>query len=166
MNKLLIAVGLLGVAAVAIYFATRPEPTPTERLADAAEDAADAIQDAADEVSEAASEAGEAIGAEIEETTENMSAQMAEATAGLAEQVSGASEETRAALSETVDSWRATGIITDEGIDYDAATAAVAESDFSDETKSQMTSIIEFLRTAPGEATDMLAELETALAAN
>lgn len=166
MNKLLIAVGFVLVVAVAVFFVTRPEPTPQERLAEAAQDASDAIQSAAEELSSAAEEAGDAVREEIETTAEDLSDQMAETAAVLAEEVSDTAVETRSALSEAIEAWRASGIITDDGIDYDAAIATLAESDLSDETKSQMTSLLELLRDAPGEATQKLAELEAALAAN
>ena len=47
---LIVIVGVAGVAA--IYALTRPEPTPVERLSEAAQEAGDALSDAADDLTQ------------------------------------------------------------------------------------------------------------------
>lgn len=166
MNKLLIVLGLLAVAGAAVYFVSQPEPTPQERLSEAAEDASDALRSAAEELADAAEDAGDAVREEIQSTADDLSDQMAETSAALAERVSSTAEETRAALAELIETWRATGIVTDDGIDYDAAIDAIASSGLSEGAKAQSVSLLEAVRDAPGAATEKLAELEAALAGN
>ena len=157
--------GILVIVAVGAlaYVAMKPEPTPQERLQDAAEQAGEAVQEAAESVSEAATDAGDAIKQQAETTAEELASQMAETVAALSEQVNATAQETRDGLKALIAEWKSSGIVTDNGVDFEKAAAALEESDLSEEAKTQGKALLEFLRDAPGEASAKLKELEAAL---
>ena len=164
MNRNLVITLVVVVAiGVAIFALTRPEPTPKERLAEAAEQAADAAEKAVDAVTDAATEAGEAVQKDLTETAKEIESEASEAMVALVEEVTAVSQETRGHLTDLIARWRETGIVTEDGIDFDAAIAAVEAGDLDAETKSQVTKMIEMLRDAPGEAKAKLEQLEAVL---
>ena len=161
--KVILGILVVVVGGALAYVALKPEPTPQERLEEAAEQAGEAVQEAAESVSEAATEAGDAIKQQAETTTEELTAQMAETAAALAEQVNATAQETRDGLKALIADWKSSGIVTDGGIDFKKATTALEESDLSAEIKTQGKALLDFLRDAPGEASAKLKELEAAL---
>ena len=152
MQKTLIWVVAAAAIAAAIYAMTRPEPTPAERLSDAAQEAGEAAKDAVQELANAAEDTLDAVQNEAEAS---MSALSAELTA--------ASEETRTALEGLVQDWQDTGIITENGLDFDAATAAINEADLDDSTKAELNGLLAFIRDLPGETQAKMDALKDAL---
>ena len=96
--KVILGIAILVVGGTLAYFALKPEPTPQERLEEAAEQAGEAVQEAAESVSEAATEAGDSIKQQAETTAEELANQMAQTAADLAEQVNATAQETRDGL--------------------------------------------------------------------
>ena len=71
--------------------------------------------------------------------------------------------EVKKELDVLLEEWRASGIVTDDGIDFGAAIEAVETSQLEAETKSQIKTIIEFVRDAPGEAKEKLEALQASI---
>ena len=164
MNRtVLLSVIALVAIGIAVFALTRPEPMPQERLSDAVEDASEAAQDAVKALSDAASETGKAVSAELSDTAQNLNEELNSAATSIVEGVTQASDATRNRLNDLLDEWRASGIVSPDGIDFDAAIAAVANLDMEADTKSQLTALLAMVRDAPGAATAKLKELETAL---
>jgi uncharacterized protein (DUF885 family) len=161
-------IGLIAVVAVvvaaAIYTFTRPEPTPAERLSEAAQEAGDALSDAADDLTSATGEAAETLQAEAEAKMEEFEASANTLSDTISEQMTITSDEARQEIESLISDWRETGIVTENGIDFDAALSAVESSQMSTETKEQVTAFVEFLRDTPGDAKVKLEELEKSLA--
>ncbi|MDJ0858178.1 MAG: hypothetical protein QNI90_17715 [Dinoroseobacter sp.] len=165
MNKSIL-IGIVAVCVIGgvIFYTTRPEPTPQERLQDAAEQAGDAMRDATEAVGEAAQEASEAARAEIQRSAEELEASLTETVTNMVANVGAVSEETANAVTALIEEWRASGIVTPEGIDHDAAVAAVEASDLDVSIKERFVSLLEDLGEAPDVALAKLQELEAALA--
>lgn len=159
---LIVIVGVAGLAA--IYALTRPEPTPVERLSEAAREAGDALSDAADDLTSATGEAAEALQVEAEAHIEELEANVAMLSNTISEQMTETSGEVRKEIESLIADWRETGIVTDNGIDFDAAIGAVNTSEMPTETKTQVIAFMEFLRDTPGDAKVKLEELEKSLA--
>lgn len=164
MNKSTIF-GTLAVLAIgiAIYAFTRPEPTPEERLSEAAVEAANAVDEAVTALSDAAQEAGEAAAEELQNATNELQESAASAAAELMEQVNSSAQETKQGLLELIEAWKASGIVSEDGIDFDKAIATIEGSNLSVDAKSQAEAIIIALRDAPDLASKKLSELEAAL---
>lgn len=164
MNKSILvgAVAVCVVGAVLLY-TMRPEPNPQEQLRDAAEQAGDAVRDATEAVGEAAQEATDAAREEMARTSEEISTSLSETAASMMESVTDVSQETADAVTAMIEEWRSSGIVTSEGIDFDAAVAAVDASDMDPAVKTKFTALLEDLRDAPDQAMAKLQELETAL---
>lgn len=129
----LLLIFAVAVAAI-IYAVSRPEPTPTERLSDALQEASDAV----------------------EETVGDMSSAMSEITT----EITNSTAETLEEFSGLLQSWRETGIITESGVDFEAAAAEIRASDMDDAAKEQSLKLIELLRSAPEEANAQLRAIE------
>ncbi len=157
-NIVLIAAGVVVVGLAVVLL--RPEPTPEDKLRDAAEQAGEAAREAAGALGEAVSDATETATAELE----NASQQLSDSAVEMVESVAEASEATRASLTGLIEEWRASGIITEDGIDFDAALAAVEISELDQDTKTQISALLAALRDAPAEAQAKLQELEALLA--
>lgn len=156
---LVIVIGAAGV----IYFLDRPEPTPQERLSEAAEQAGEAAEEAVEALSEAAQEVGEDLANSTRETAEDMKAKVSIALAEVAEQVARASEETQAQLRQFLEEWKAAGIMTEDGIDFAKAKAAVEASDLSADAKANVSAVLKALQDAPGAFEEKLDALRTLL---
>lgn len=160
----IIAVVVVLVAVGAVIFAlNRPEPTPAERLSEAADEAGQAAQDAIEELSDAAEETVAAVQKDAEAKAEEIQNSAAEAMDSLSAELNAASEETRKELDRLMQDWRETGIVTDEGIDYDAAMTAVDETEMDADTKTEVNKVLAFIRDLPGEAKAKLDALEQSL---
>ncbi len=159
---------ILGVVAVIViagaFLFLRPEPTPQERLRDAAELAGDAARDATEALGEAAQEAAEATSAELSDAATELSDRVYESAAAMAESINAASQDTKDTLNALIAEWRATGVVTEDGIDFDAAIAAIDTSDLDASSKARLTALINSLREAPDVVEAKLSELEAALA--
>lgn len=59
--------------------------------------------------------------------------------------------------------WKATGIVTEDGIDFVAATAAAQASDLSTDPKANVIAVMNALRDAPGALEDKLSALNAFL---
>ncbi len=65
--------------------------------------------------------------------------------------------------SELVTAWNEAGIVTEDGIDFDQAIAAVNASDFDAETKKKITDLITEVRNSPETFDKFLQELKAVL---
>ena len=164
MQKIGLIVVATVVVAAAIYALTRPEPTPAERLSEAAQEAGDALSDAAGDLTSATSEAAEALQVEAEAKMEEIESSAAILRDTISGQMTETSGEVRKEIESLIADWRETGIVTDNGIDFDAAISAVDTSEIPIETKTQVIAFMEFLRDTPGDAKVKLEELEKSLA--
>jgi gas vesicle protein len=148
---------VIGAAIVgALVFAlNRPEPvppTPEERLTKAAEEIRDATQESVEAASDAAREA---VG--------GITAQVTEGYADVAERVAQTSQETQIELTRFLAEWRAKGIVTEEGVDFAAATEAIEGSELSAEAKENTIAVLSALRDAPGTFEKKINALRTLL---
>jgi len=167
MNKTIVG-AVIGAAVVGglVFVLNRPEPaspTPKERLAEAAEDIRDATQEAVEAASDAAEDAGEALASSTKKAVEEMKAEVAEAYAGVAERVALTSQDTQAQMARFLADWKAAGIMTEDGIDFTAATAAVGASDLSADAKTNVIAVLNALRDAPGAIEEKLDAFKTLL---
>lgn len=163
MQKSAIVLVAVIVIAVVIYALTRPEPTPAERLSEAAEDAGEAAKDAVEELAAVAEDAVDTLQENAEAKAQEIQNDAAATADALATELVTASEEARSELEVFINDWRESGIVTDEGIDYDAAIAAVNAADMDAKTKEEVNRILAYIRDLPGEAQRKLQELENAL---
>ncbi|NDR59430.1 hypothetical protein [Aliiruegeria sabulilitoris] len=143
MSKVLLG-AVLGAAIVGalVFLLNQPEPvppTPEERLNKAAEEIRDATQESVEAASDAAREA---VG--------GIMGQVAEGYADVAERVAQTSQETQKELTRFLAEWRAKGILTEEGVDFAAATEAIEGSELSAEAKENAIAVLNALRDAPG----------------
>lgn len=160
-------VGLIAIAAVAvvavIYAVTRPEPTPAERMSEAAQEAGDALTDTAENLAATTRDAAEALQAEAEDQLDSVQDNTVALNKAVSAKMAETSEEARQEIANLTIEWRETGIITDEGIDFDAAIDSVDTSAMQPGTKTQVVSFLEFLRDAPGDAKTKLDQLTSDL---
>ena len=167
MNKIVVS-AVIGAAVVGglVFALNRPEPpppTPKERLTEAAEEIREATQEAIAAASDATEDASEALASDAEKVVDEMKAEVAEAYAGVAERVAHTSQQTQAQLARMLADWKATGIVTEDGIDFVAATAAVQASDLSTDAKANVIAIMNALRAAPGAVENKLDALHALL---
>lgn len=167
MNKVIVGV-VVGAAVVGglLFVLNRPEPappTPKERLSEAAEGIREATQEAVEVASDAAEDAGEGLASSTKEAVDEMKAEVAEAYADVAERVAQTSQETQEQMARFLTDWKASGIMTEEGIDFAAATAAVEASDMSVDAKANVIAVLNALRDAPGAVEKKLDALMTLL---
>lgn len=161
-NVVIAAVAVIAIGA-AIFILNKPEPTPAERLSDAVQDVGEAAQDVVEEIAAAAEETVEAAQKEAEGRADELQDQAASALEAVSTEVANISDETKKELEGLVQEWRDSGIVTDEGIDFDAVVSAINASDLDDETKSQMVEFVTFLRDLPGDMQSNLQALEESL---
>ncbi len=162
--KVLIGAVIGGALVFAVFFfMNQPEPTPEERLEDAAQQAGEAAKDAVDALKDAANEATGALAEDLSKSAEEIAGQLEAASADLSARISNSSAEAQAALDQMVSDWKATGILTEEGIDFDKANDAIVSSDLPDEAKSQLALVLNFLKAAPGAFDARVKEVESAL---
>ena len=167
MNKTIVG-AVIGATVVGglVFVLNRPEPappTPKERMEEAAKDMRKATQKAVEAASDAAQDAGDALASSTKATVEEMKAEVAEAFADMAEQVARTSLDTQAQMVRFLADWKATGIMTEDGIDFAAATAAVNASDLSADAKANVVAILNALRDAPGAIEEKLDALKSLL---
>ncbi|MEX0349594.1 MAG: hypothetical protein AB3N15_09235 [Paracoccaceae bacterium] len=127
------AVALIALAAV-YYFAFYQEPTPTEQLDTAAQDAGDAVQDAASGLGEAVSDAAQSV----TETINDSAAALADGAGSLQEQG-------QALIQQLQDE----GLLTQAEFDYDAIVTKVEASPLVQVVKDQVIAILGEIREAP-----------------
>lgn len=152
-NLIIVAAAVAGLAIVVFVMnQPAPEPTPQERLQQAAEDAADALSDAKDALTDGAKDATAAISADIQ----NSMADFAEA---IAAQTVTLSEEAQ----DLVDAWNEAGIITEDGVDYAKARELVEGSKIAQGTKDQLEAILAEIEKAPDELGKYLREIQALL---
>jgi hypothetical protein len=163
MQKTILIIVAAGALIATLYYVTRPEPTPADRLSDAIEDVGQAARDSAEQLANAANEAAEALQSQVESKSDELQSQAEEVTVALATRLSDTTQDAQDRLTALMQIWRETGIVTDSGIDFDAAIAAVEETDMSTDERAQVISILEFVRDAPGAAQRKMTALETAL---
>ncbi|MFC3612897.1 hypothetical protein ACFORG_03905 [Lutimaribacter marinistellae] len=164
MNKTAI-IGILAVAAIgiAIFALTRPEPTPQERLSDAVGEASGAVEDAVKALGDAANEARDAAADELQAATTELQDSAINMAATVMEQVNSSAQETKEELRRLMEEWKSSGVVTEEGINFDNALATVEASNLSARSKDLITELLSSLQSLPAEATAKLAELEAAL---
>lgn len=160
-------IGTIAAAAIilvaVVYAPTQPEPVPAERLSDAAQDAGEAAQNTFGELATAAEETAEALQEEVEATIAELQGDVTEAMDAVSAGLTAASEETQNKLKMFVPEWRDSGIVTDEGVDFDAAMASVNDADLSSETKTEINKVLAFIPDLPREARAKLEVLENSL---
>ncbi len=161
-NIVIVALAVIAIGA-AVFLLNKPEPTPAERLSDAVQDVGEAAQDVVEEVTAAAEETVVAAQKEAEARADELQDQAASALEAVSTEVASISDETRKELEGLLQEWRNSGIITDDGIDFDAAVSAINASDLDADTKSQMVEIVAFIRDLPGDVEANLRALEQAL---
>jgi len=167
MNKVIVG-AVIGAAVVGglVFVLNRPEPTPPtpkERLAEAAEEIRDVTQEAVEAASDAAEDAGEALASGTKEAVEKMKSEVVETYADVAERVAQTSQDTKRQMKRFLTDWKASGIVTEEGIDFAAAAATIEASDLSAEAKANVISVLNALRDAPGVFAEKLDALKTLL---
>lgn len=162
-KPIIAAVVIVAVAALAIYKVTRPEPTPQERLAEAAEKASEATQEAVGAVSDAAQDVGEALTSSASDLAEEMKSKVSDSLADMAEQVAQTTEDTQAQMRQFIDEWEASGIVNDDGIDFTKATAEIEASDMSVGAKANVIAVLTSLQEASGAFEEKLDALKTLL---
>lgn len=153
MSKIILVAVLglcIGAAVVVVY--NRPEPTPAERLEDAVKDAGDALKDAGNAISDGARDAKDGIERDL--TT---------AAAELAEMAAASSEKLSDKAVRLVTAWQETGILTEDGFNYDNAIKAVEDSSLDGQTKDRITTILNDIREAPETINEKLRELRAVL---
>ena len=159
-----VILAILVIAAGAVIFAlNRPEPTPAERLSDAVQDVGDAAEDVVEELAAVAEDTVEAAKSEVEAKSEELQGQAATALEAVTAEVTQMSEDTRSQLEGLLQEWRDSGIVTDDGIDYDAATAAINASELSADAKTELIGLLTFVRDLPGDVDANLQALEQSL---
>lgn len=167
MNRMVLGTAIAAIIiGVAVYFSTRPEPvppTPKERLTQATEEIRTATQEATGAVSDAARQTGEDLASQVSEGADEVKAAVAEIAAGMAGRVSQFSQETQGQLTRFLTDWRATGIVTQDGIDLGKAAAAVEASDLSVEAKANIMAVLTALQDAPGAFEEKLEALKSLL---
>jgi len=167
MNKIIVG-AVIGAAVVGglVFVLNRPEPappTPKERIEKAAKDIRTATQETVDAASDAVQDASDALASSSKEAVEEMKAEVAEAFAGVAERVALTSQDTQAQMTRFLADWKAAGIMTEDGIDFAAARAAVDASDLSAKAKTNVIAVLNALRDAPGAIEEKLDALKTLL---
>ncbi len=163
MQKSALLTAAVIVVGVVVYSLTRPEPTPAERLSEAAQEVGDATRDAAEELAAVAEETVEAVQDQTEAKVDEMQNDAAEVVDAISKELTTASADARTQLETLVQEWRDTGIVSDEGIDFDAAIAAVNATELDSETKLQVNGLLESMRDLPGDAKMKLEALENSL---
>lgn len=149
MNKVILGAILGAAVVVAGYLIfNKPEPTPEERLKSALEDAGAAAQDAADAAADAVSGVGEALAISASEAATEM-----------ATYVEKLSLESKAKFEAELAEWKETGIISDNGIDFEKAAIEVQNSDLSISVQAQINDILEAMQKAPDSFNEQLKEL-------
>lgn len=161
-NSLVFFVAVIAVAAV-VFVLNKPEPTPAEKLGDAVQDVGEAAQDVAEEISATAEETVDAVQKEAAARADELQDYAVEAMEAVSKEVAKTSADTRRELEVLLQEWRNSGIVTDEGIDFDAAIAAINASSLDDESKSQMIGIVAFVRDLPGDVQSNMQALEKLL---
>lgn len=163
MQRTVLFIVAAGALAAAAYYATRPEPTAADRLSEAVEDAGQAARDVAEELTIAANEAADSVQSQVENRSAEFESQAGMVADAVATRLSDTSRETQDRLFALLQIWREAGIVTQSGIDFDAAIDAVEETDMSTESREQVVRLLEFMRDAPAAAEIKLAALEAAL---
>lgn len=149
MSKIIIG-ALLGAAIVVagFFLFDKPEPTPEDRLKEALENVGDASQEAAKAAADVVGEVGQAISTSASQAAMDMAA--------AATQLSNSS---KVELEKMLTEWKAKGIVTEEGFDFEKAATAIKESDLSEATKTQIDQVLEAFRKAPEAFNAQLNEL-------
>ncbi|PRY21245.1 hypothetical protein CLV78_110120 [Aliiruegeria haliotis] len=162
--KILIG-ALLGGAIVfaVVFFMKQPEPTPEERLDEAAQQAGEAAKDAVDALKDAANDATGALADDLSKSADEISKQLEMASADLSERIASSSSAARGELDKMMADWKATGILTESGMDFDKAKEAINRSELPEDAKSQIALVLDFLDTAPGAFDARLREVEEAV---
>ncbi len=145
--------GLCGVTGLVVYL-NRPEPTPTERLGDAMENAGDALRDA-----------GAAISDGVQDIQEEVASNLTSASAELSEMVANSTEKMSAEAATLVKAWQEAEIFTEEGFNFDNAIKAVEDSSLEGQKKDRIATLLHDIRDAPEKAAEKLREIHTELAA-
>ena len=151
------------VVGVVLFMMSRPEPTPSERLAEATEEIKDATQEAVEAASEAVEEAITVTVDATKEKTEEMKVALAESLADMTEDVATISQDAQAQLKQFLNDWEASGVLTEAGIDLTKATEAVDASGLSADAKTQVNSVLTALQNAPGAFKEKLDALKALL---
>lgn len=154
MNRPLATILVIAVIGVcAFVYLNQPEPTPAERIEEAAREAGEAIGDA---VSSAASGVSEQASA----TTQQLSDAAGDAADTVSRSIVSLNETGTALLQ----SWQETGILTKDGFDYDKLVAAVDSSGLDESTREKVLRILTEIRSAPEAFSEKLQELQALFA--
>jgi hypothetical protein len=153
MNKTIIAALIgAGVVIAAVLWLNQPEPTPKEKLEDAAETAADALQDAGKAISDGAAETAESLKKSAEETA-------AEVTESAAQTANAA----KAEATRLITAWEETGIVTEDGFSYENAITTVFYRSLDEPTKTKIVALIEQIHETPALFEEKMKEIREIL---
>lgn len=153
MNKVIIS-GAVGIAAVAaIMFATnKPEPTPAEKLEQAVQDLGDAASDVGDALVEGAKGTQKALQEELQSAANDFADFAASSAESLSQQAK-----------DLVAAWQDTGIISEDGFDFDKAVQTLKDSSLDDATKEKIAMVLDQIKETPELAAEKLREIRDLL---
>lgn len=153
MRKVILGAAIGAAVVVAGYLLlNKPEPTPEERLKSAIEDAGDAAQEAADAAKDVVGDVGTAIANSASDTAAEM-----------ARYVEELSDDTKAKLEAELAEWKASGIISDDGFDFDKAVEDLKNSELSSSAQEKINDVLKTLQEAPEAFDEQLEELRKQL---
>ncbi|MFA3915709.1 hypothetical protein [Ruegeria hyattellae] len=160
MSRLIGVVVVLAALAAVYYFTIYQEPTPTEQLETAAQDAGDAVQDAASALGEAVSDSAQSLTEQAGDTVAAIQEQGAQAledasgavtesinnsTSAVADGAAGLQQQGQELIKNLQDE----GLLTEAGFDYDKVVSQVEASPLVQVVKDQFIAIVGEIRDAP-----------------
>lgn len=152
-NLIIIAAAAIALVGIVLFTSQPdPEPTPQERLQQAAEDAKSALEDAGDALADSARETGEAVSQSVQESV-----------AELAEALSAQTQSLSAEALELLKAWEDAGIVTDDGLDFAMAREILGQSQIAQGTKDKVEEIFQKIEETPENIAVYLAELQSLL---
>lgn len=153
MLKVIVGI-VIGAAIVFVGFSVldKPEPTPEEKLKAALENVGTATQEAADAATEMAEEVGTALKTSASATATE-----------IANSLSALSADSKAQLEALLAEWKESGVITEDGFDFNKAAEAVNDSSLAQAAKDQLNSLIELLKKNPEDHKKQMDELRKQL---
>lgn len=170
MSRILLIIVIAAIGIGGYYYLNQPEPTPSEQLQSAAEDAGEAVNEAASAAQEAATEALNSATDQASEAASSLTEQAAEAASSVADQASDVATQAGdevASLAgqgqELLNTWVQEGMMTAQQFDYDKMVASVQDSALTQDIKTQVIQILNDIKAAPETALTKLQDLQNLL---
>lgn len=158
-RTILIAVIIAGLGAGTYFYLNQPEPTPTEQLQSAAQEAGDAVNDAVEATTEQANEAASSIATQASDAAE----QAADTATDLANQAGDEVAALAGQGQDLINSWIQDGALTVQNFDYDTMVASIQESTLAQDIKTQAIQILDDIKASPQTIVAKIEELRTLL---